>query len=253
MSNGVSTEESVYPIVYLEDCLSQLDPTRVPKHIAIMMDGNRRWAKLNDLPIEMGHWEGAEVLTGILQGAAQVGVKTLTVYAFSTENWNRPKGEVEGLMEMFQLYLQRKKEVMIRDGVKLDVIGDVSRLPDKVKKQLSITKKATESCERINLVLALNYGARDEIRRAVAKIIEEQIPSDKINEECISAHLDTSLYGDPELIIRTSGEMRLSNFLLWQASYAEFYSTEVLWPDFSAKELFKALLAFQSRSRRLGE
>ena len=252
MCNAVNTDEQVYTPVYSKEDLSQLDLRRIPKHIAIMMDGNRRWAKLKDLPIAMGHWEGAETLKGVLQGATQLGVKTVTVYAFSTENWNRPKSEIEDLMNILRLYLQRKKEVMVRDGVKLDAIGDISRLPETVKKELVETKKATENCDSINLVLALNYGARDEIRRAITKIVKEQIPLDQITEDCIAAHLDTSFYGDPELIIRTSGETRLSNFLLWQASYAEFYSTRVLWPDFSAKELFEAVLTFQNCSRRLG-
>lgn len=252
MSNAVNTIEQVYNLVFTEEELDQIDLTKVPRHIAIIMDGNRRWAKQKQVPCAMGHWEGAETLTGVLQGAAQLGVKTLTVYAFSTENWNRPKPEVEDLMNIFQLYLKRKKEVMIRDGVKLDAIGDIIKLPEKVRREFLETKKATSNCDRINLVLALNYGGRDEIRRAVAKIVEEKIPLDEITEECIASHLDTNSFGDPELIIRTSGEMRLSNFLLWQASYAEFFSTQVLWPDFSAKELLKAVLTFQNRSRRLG-
>ena len=242
---------SVPPIFSIEE-LKNLDLLKIPQHIAIIMDGSRRWAKAKGLSPALGHWEGAEVLTDVLRAAAELGVKTLTVYAFSTENWGRPKDEVENLMNIFQLYLERKKEVMIRDGVKLGAIGDLSKLPKKVLDAFHETRSATENCDRINLVLALNYGGRDEIRRAVAKIIEEKIAPDKITEECISKHLDTSPYGDPELLIRPGGEMRVSNFLLWQLSYSEFYSTEVLWPDFSAKELFKAILAFQTRSRRLG-
>lgn len=238
--------------IYSNEELSRLDLCKVPKHIAIIMDGNRRWAKQRNLPPMMGHLEGAETLTEVLRGAAELGVKTLTVYAFSTETWRRPKGEVEDLMNIFELYLMRKKELMVRDGVRLNAIGDLPRLPERVLAAFSQTKKATEHCDRINLVLALNYGGRDEIRRAVVEILKEGIDPDTLTEESIAKHLDTSPYGDPELLIRTSGELRLSNFLLWQSSYAEIFSSEVLWPDFSPKDLLKAVFAYQSRNRRLG-
>lgn len=238
--------------MYSVEELSQIDSSRIPKHIAIIMDGNRRWAKQNGLPSMMGHWEGAETLTDILKCASEIGIKTLTVYAFSTENWARPAEEVEDLMNIFELYLMRKKEHMLRDGVRLDAIGDLSRLPERVLAALYQTKKATEHCDRINLVLALNYGGRDEIRRAVVKILEEKMTPDQITEESIAKHLDTNRFGDPDLLIRTSGEMRVSNFLLWQISYAEIFSTQVLWPNFSPKELFDAVIAYQTRNRRLG-
>lgn len=239
-------------IVYSAEELSQLDPLKIPKHIAIIMDGNRRWAKQKKLPPMIGHLEGAETLTEVVKGASELGVKTVTVYAFSTENWGRPQSEVEDLMNIFELYFMRKKEFMVREGVRLDAIGDLSRLPERVLNAFYLTKKATEHCDRINLVLALNYGGRDEIRRAVVKIFEEKIAPDQITEECISKHLDTNPFGDPDLLIRTSGEMRVSNFLLWQISYAEIFSTEVLWPDFCPKELLEAILIFQKRGRRLG-
>lgn len=232
--------------------LSRIDPTKIPKHIAIIMDGNRRWAKQRGLPAMMGHWEGAETLTEIIRAASDLNVKTLTVFAFSTENWGRPQNEVEDLMNIFELYLMRKKEHMIRDGVRLDAIGDLSRLPERVRAAFYQTKKGTEHCDKINLVLALNYGGRDEIRRAMVKMMQENISPDQITEECISKHLDTSRFGDPDLLIRTSGEMRVSNFLLWQMCYAEIFSTEILWPNFSPKELFEAILVYQRRNRRLG-
>lgn len=238
--------------IYSSEELSCIDLLKIPKHIAIIMDGNRRWAKQKGLLPMMGHLEGAETLTDVLKGAAEIGVKTLTVYTFSTETWRRPKGEVEDLMNIFELYLMRKKELMVRDGVRLNAIGDLSRLPERVLSAFYQTRKATEHCDRINLVLALNYGGRDEIRRAVVKILEEKIDPDQITEECIARRLDTSPYGDPELLIRTSGELRVSNFLLWQISYAEIFSTQILWPDFSSKELLKAIFAFQARNRRLG-
>lgn len=238
--------------IYSAEELAQIDLSRIPRHIAIIMDGNRRWARQRGVPLIMGHREGAETLSDVLKGASELGVKTLTVYTFSTETWNRPRGEVEDLMNVFKLYLMQKKELMIRDGVRLDAIGDLSRLPENVLRAFHQTRKATEHCEKINLVLALNYGGRDEIRRAVVKILEEKIAPDQITEECIAKHLDTSRFGDPELLIRTSGEMRVSNFLLWQISYTEIFSTNVLWPNFSSKELLKAVAVFQARSRRLG-
>lgn len=238
--------------IYSNEEMAWIDLQKVPRHIAIIMDGNRRWAKQRGLPPMMGHWEGAETLTDVLRAASELGVKVLTVYAFSTENWSRPQEEVEDLMNIFELYLMRKKEFMVRDGVRLDAIGDLSRLPPRVFETFQQTKKATEHCDRIQLVLALNYGGRDEIRRAVVKIAEARIPSEEITEACISQFLDTNAFGDPELLIRTSGEMRVSNFLLWQISYAELYSTEVLWPNFSPKELYKAVLSYQKRSRRVG-
>lgn len=237
---------------YSSEDLSCIDPFNIPKHIAIIMDGNRRWAKDQGLPPMMGHWEGAETLSDVLRGASELGVKTLTVFAFSTENWTRPEEEVEDLMNIFELYLMRKKEQMLRDGVKLGAIGDLSRLPEQVLKALEETKKATAHCDKINLVLALNYGGRDEIRRAVIKILEENPRPDQITEESIGEHLDTNPYGDPDLLIRTSGEMRVSNFLLWQISYAEIFSTNILWPSFSSQELIKAITAYQSRKRRIG-
>lgn len=224
----------------------------IPKHIAIIMDGNRRWALQRGLPPAMGHWEGAEILTDIVQSASYAGVQTLTVYSFSTENWTRPSKEIEALMDIFELSLLRKKEQMVRDGVRLDAIGDLSRLPARVQNALAETKRATAHCEKINLVLALNYGSRNEIARAVSKIVSQGFAPEEITEELISRHLDTSLWGDPDLLIRTSGELRVSNFLLWQISYAEIYVTDVLWPDFSPSHLMEAMLAYQGRRRRLG-
>lgn len=238
--------------IYSNEELSLIDPLKIPKHIAIIMDGNRRWARQRQVPPMMGHWEGAETLTEVLKGAADLGVKTLTVYAFSTENWGRPAKEVEDLMNIFELYLMRKKESMLRDGVRLDAIGDLSQLPARVSQALQETKKATENCDRINLVLALNYGGRDEIRRAVVKMMKEGIAPEEVSEELLGKYLDTARFGDPDLLIRTSGEMRVSNFLLWQISYAEIFSTDTLWPDFSPKYLLEAIRVFQQRSRRLG-
>ena len=247
-ASSFTEPETLFP----PEQFSLLNPEKIPKHVAIIMDGNRRWAKQHKLPPAVGHWEGAEVLTDVVRGASEIGVKTLTVYAFSTENWVRPESEVEAVMNIFELYLIRKKEHMIRDGVRLDAIGDLSRLPSRVQDAFFQTKAATEHCDRINLVLALNYGGRDEIRRAIVKIIDSGISPEKLTEELIAKYLDTNRWGDPDLLVRTSGEMRVSNFLLWQISYAEIYVTHVLWPDFSTKQLLDAVMAFQKRSRRVG-
>ncbi len=235
----------------LAEAISQLDPQKIPQHIAIIMDGNRRWAKSRQLPPIMGHWEGAEVLTDIVQAASEIGVKSLTVYAFSTENWHRPDEEIEELMNLFHLYLLRKKELMVRDGIRLNAIGDLEKLPQRVQDAFEETRRATEKCNKINLILAMNYGGRDEIRRAVEKIVRME-ERQEITEELIASHLDTSPWGDPDLLIRTSGELRVSNFLLWQICYAEIYITDVMWPEFTSKELMEAIVTYQSRKRRLG-
>ena len=244
MTSLVSSEE-----------LGRLDLLKIPKHVAVIMDGNRRWAKQRGLSPIAGHWEGAEVLTDIVRAASEIGIETVTVYAFSTENWLRSEQEIESLQNLFELYLTKKKEAMLRDGIRLDTIGDLTRFPRSLQEAFEGVKRATDRCRKINLVLALNYGARDEIRRAMVKIFEkaEKMSPEELTEELISKHLDTSRWGDPELMIRTSGEYRVSNFLLWQISYAEIYVTEKLWPDFSPKDLLEAVEDFQKRGRRFGE
>ncbi|MDE3045114.1 MAG: di-trans,poly-cis-decaprenylcistransferase [Verrucomicrobiota bacterium] len=241
---------------FLPEDLTLLNPHNIPEHIAIIMDGNRRWAKQRNLPPMMGHWEGAEILTDVVNAASDLGVKTLTVYAFSTENWTRPNNEVEALMNIFECYLIQKRSQMIQDGVRLQAIGDLDRLPPRVYDAYLLTKQATEHCTKINLVLAMNYGGRDELRRTISKILErhdqKKISPGELTEEFIGNYLDTVPFKDPDLLIRTSGECRVSNFLLWQISYTEIYTTEVLWPDFSPKQLLEAIMAYQRRSRRKG-
>lgn len=228
----------------------------IPEHIAIIMDGNRRWAQDKGLPIMVGHWQGAETLSKIIEKAASLGVKVLTVYAFSTENWNRNFEEIESLMSLFQAYLIGQKNRMIEEGVRLGSIGDISRFPLEIQKTLLEVKNATANGNKIDLVLAINYGARDDIRRATSAIVEDclmgKLQKNEITEFLISQYLDTAPWKDPELLIRTSGEQRLSNFLLWQLSYTEIYSTEVLWPDFNEQDLVKAIEIYQHRKRRLG-
>jgi undecaprenyl diphosphate synthase len=252
--SGVDVEPAK-PAFSIEE-LALVDPGRIPQHIAIIMDGNRRWASQHHLPPVAGHWEGAECLTDIVRAAAELGVKTLTVFVFSTENWSRPEAEVDALMDLFEIYLIEKKELMVREGIHVNAIGDLSKLPRRVQEAFREAKRATEHCSRINLVLALNYGSRDEIRRTISRILarhdEKKIESHELTEGFIAQFLDTDRWGDPDLLIRTSGELRVSNFLLWQISYAELYVTEILWPDFNPKELLRAVLGFQSRNRRLG-
>ncbi|HNA61671.1 MAG TPA: polyprenyl diphosphate synthase [Rhabdochlamydiaceae bacterium] len=233
-----------------------LDADRIPKHIAIIMDGNRRWAKKRGLPAVVGHWHGAEALSKLVEDAATLGVRTLTVYAFSTENWNRASKEIDSLMNLFQMYLKGQKQRMVAEGVRLGIIGDLSRLPQEVRATLDDAREATAHCNRINLVIAVNYGARDNIRRAVAAIAQDcangKIQKEEITENLIGSYLDTAPWGDPALLIRTGGENRLSNFLLLEISYAEGYITDILWPDFNQQELVRAIAVFQKRERRKG-
>jgi undecaprenyl diphosphate synthase len=200
----------------------------------------------------VGHWNGAETLTEIVAASSEFGIKTLTVYAFSTENWSRSKTEIDSLMKLFELYLINQRESMVQDGVRLHAIGDLEKLPEPVLKALNESKKATEKCEKINLVLAINYGGRDAIRRAIAKMLEKQIQPQEVTEDLIGKMLETAPFGDPDLLIRTSGENRVSNFLLWESAYTEFYTTDVSWPDFTKKDLEDALSAYSTRSRRKG-
>ena len=229
---------------------------RIPKHVAIIMDGNRRWAKKHGVSTTIGHWKGAEALMDIVDAASNLGIDVLTVYAFSTENWNRTEEEVEGVMQLFKMYLSGQCERMVREGVRLDAIGDLKRLPSDVLKILEETRAATAHGTKIDLVLAINYGARDDIRRAVSSLVgdclEGLLSKEDISEKVLAGYLDTAKWQDPELLIRTSGESRLSNFLLWQISYSEIYISEVLWPDFNESHLLQALLDYQRRERRSG-
>ena len=234
----------------------ELDLSRIPHHLAIMMDGNRRWAKQRHLPPIAGHWKGAETISSIVRSAAKLGIKVLTVYSFSTENWNRSDLEIEGLMSLWKVCLHRERERMIEEGVRLQTIGDLSRFPEDVRDLFEETKRLTAAGDKIDLVLALNYGARDEIRRATTAIVEDvlsgKLNKEELSEKTISSYLDTAKWKDPDLLIRTSGETRLSNFLLWQLSYTEICITPTLWPDFSEEHLVHAILDYQSRQRRLG-
>jgi len=226
----------------------------VPKHIAIIMDGNRRWAADRGMSTSQGHEAGAQNLDNIVKKAQELGVKNLTVYTLSTENWRkRSADEVRGIFELLLKIVREKKEEYKNRGVKLFILGNFQAFPKKVAKAIAEVLNVVLKHERIKVNLALNYGGRDEIVKAIKEIIKEGTPPEKVNEDLIAHHLYTNGQPDPDLIIRTGGEIRLSNFLLWQMSYSELYFTDVLWPDFGPEELEKAILEYQARQRRFGK
>ena len=231
-------------------------PTRVPHHVAIIMDGNRRYAKKENLDTEKGHIAGAKNLLKITEAAADMGVKILTVYAFSTENWLRSDPEIQSLFHIFELYLTKMRPLLIENGIKLSTIGDLSPFPLSLKTILFDVKNATKRGKNLDLVLAINYGGRDDMTRAVSSIVKDiksqKIDETDISEELIAQYLDTATWPDPDLLIRTSGEQRVSNFLLWQISYTEIFVVKTLWPDFSVELFQEAILDYQKRTKRLG-
>lgn len=234
-----------------------LDPQGLPRHIAIIMDGNGRWAKSRLRPRLFGHKEGAESVRNIVTACREIGVEALTLYAFSSENWNRPEAEVGGLMTILQKFLNSELSKMQKNGIRLHCIGDIHSLPESVQKPLREAMESTKDNTELTLSLALSYGGRNEICRAVKSIaraaVKGDVVIDEINDELISASLDTSILPEPDLLIRTGGEARLSNFLLWQLSYAELYFTDIMWPDFRAEQLAQAIAYFQNRERRFGK
>ncbi|MCG6931608.1 MAG: isoprenyl transferase [Desulfofustis sp.] len=236
---------------------SPLDPDRIPAHVAIVMDGNGRWARQRKKPRLYGHKIGADSVREVVEMSREIGIRFLTLYAFSSENWSRPKQEVSGLMNILKSYLVSELGRMENNGIRLNCVGDASRLPNAVRETLFKSMQRTAGNDRLVLNLALSYGARDEICRAVAMIaaacMNKDLQPDRIDHRCISDHLYTAGQPDPDLLIRTGGEQRLSNFLLWQASYAEIYFTDTMWPDFRREAYLQALLDFQHRERRFGK
>ncbi len=228
----------------------------IPEHIAIILDGNGRWAKSRKMPRNYGHLQGAKNVEQICQDAYDMGVKYLTVYAFSTENWKRSVEEVSGIMNILRQYLTSFKTHVKRDKLTIRVIGDRSRLADDINQLIDELWEMSKDHQGLTLTIALNYGSRDEITRAVRQIAkeacEQKLAPSEITEDVISAHLDTNYMPDPDLLIRTSGELRLSNYLLWQLAYTEFYFTDVCWPDFDKDELWKAIQYYNGRERRYG-
>src|SRR5215207_3814110 len=236
--------------------LSAQAKSSLPAHVAVIMDGNGRWAKQRSLPRIEGHREGAESVRVVVRTAGEIGIKYLTLYAFSVENWNRPKEEVDTLMKYLARYLKNEIGELNRYNVRLEAIGQIYRLPEFVQEQLAKTKAALAKNNGLTLILALSYGGRTEIIEAVrsiaAKVQTGELEPAEITEEIFSQHLYTKNYPDPDLLIRTSGEMRVSNFLLWQISYTELVVTPTLWPDFRKSQLFDALEEFAQRHRRFG-
>ena len=236
--------------------LSAEAKANLPTHVAIIMDGNGRWAKERGLPRVEGHRQGAESVKTVVKAAGELGIKFITLYAFSVENWNRPKDEVDTLMKYLLRFLKRELGEMSKNNMRLQAIGQIWRLPENVQEQLAKSIEATAKNNGITLTLALSYGGRTEIVDAVRQIAQEvkagKLDAGEINEQVIAHHLYTHGTPDPDLLIRTSGEMRVSNFLLWQISYAEFVITKTLWPDFGKREFYAALEEYSQRQRRYG-
>lgn len=224
----------------------------LPAHVGIIMDGNGRWARARGLPRMLGHRAGVENIRRILRAAVEFGVPVLTLYAFSTENWQRPLEEIQGLLQILRETLVKEVDELDQNGVQLRHIGQLDPLSDELKASIQAAIERTRQNQRLILNLAFNYGGRAEIVEAVRRIMREGIPPEEVTEAVISAHLYTAGLPDPDLIIRTSGEVRVSNFLVWQAIYSEYYATPVLWPDFDKDEFYKALSTFSQRNRRFG-
>ena len=237
--------------------MDKLDLHRLPKHIAIIMDGNGRWAEEQGQDRLYGHYHGVISVRKVVEAATEIGIQYLTLYAFSTENWNRPKEEVDGLMELLVGTISMETKNLNDKGVRLEAIGDLKSLPEICQHQLQESINITSKNNKVTLILALSYSSKWEITNSVKEIAKEiatgtLLPSE-ITSELIDSHLNTRLWPNPELMIRTSGERRISNFLLWQLAYAEFYFTDVLWPEFRKDDFFKAIISYQNRERRFGK
>lgn len=241
----------------MQELLEKIDKSRLPKHIAIIMDGNGRWAKEKGQDRLYGHFHGVESVRNIVEGAGELGIEYLTLYAFSTENWDRPEYEVTGLMELLVDNMRKETPVLKKNNIKLHVIGDIKMLPQNARNGLLEVLAETEDNTGMNLIIALSYSSRWELVNAVKNIAIDvqagKITPASITQDTLQAYLTTSAFPDPELMIRTSGEYRISNFLLYQLAYAELYFTNVRWPDFRKENLYEAILDFQSRERRFGK
>ena len=228
----------------------------VPKHVAIILDGNGRWAKAKGMPRNYGHAQGSKNVERICEEAWRMGIKYLTVYAFSTENWNRPDDEVNALMKLLRNYMKTCLKTAAKNDMKVRVIGDITRLDEDIQKRILELEEATKNNSGLNFQIAINYGSRDEMLRGMRKMYADlrdgKLQENEIDETHFEAYLDTKDIPDPDLLIRTSGELRLSNYLLWQLAYTELYVTDCLWPDFDEKELEKAIFQYNKRDRRFG-
>ena len=241
----------------MQELIEKIDKNRLPKHVAIIMDGNGRWAKEKGQDRLYGHFHGVESVRNIVEGAVELGLEYLTLYAFSTENWDRPAHEVSGLMELLVENMKKEAPVLKKNNIRLRVIGDTDMLPERARNGLAEVLAETKDNSGMNLIMALSYSSRWELVNAVKKIgidvAAGKINPETINNETLEAYLSTSDFPDPELMIRTSGEFRISNFLLYQLAYAELYFTDVRWPDFRKKNLYEAIIDFQGRERRFGK
>lgn len=233
-----------------------MEELKIPQHVAIILDGNGRWAKAKGMPRNYGHKQGGKAVEVVAEAAYRMGIKYLTVYAFSTENWNRPKDEVDALMKLLRNYMENCLKNAEKNRMRVRVIGDKSRLDADIQEKIAELEEASKDYDGLNFQIAINYGGKDEIRRAVTKIAKKvesgEIKAEDITEEMISDNLDTHGIPEPDLLIRTCNEQRISNFLLWQLAYTEFYFTPVAWPDFNKEELEKAVRAYTQRDRRYG-
>lgn len=229
---------------------------KIPRHVAIIMDGNGRWAQKRGLPRKMGHVEGCKVVEQTVEDAARIGIEYLTVYAFSTENWKRSEDEISALMKLFRFYMVKLLGVAKANNVRVKMIGERSRFPKDIVEGINRLEKETAQNTGLTFTIAVNYGSRDEIRRGMTRLAEDVkqglLQPEEVSEETIASYLDTAGMPDPDLLIRTSGELRLSNFLLWQLAYTELYVTDIYWPDFNKEELEKAIEAYNKRDRRYG-
>ena len=233
--------------------MAEIDTDNLPKHIAITMDGNGRWAKSKGKLRVFGHKNGVKAVRDTVEGAAEIGIEYLTLYAFSSENWNRPEKEVNALMTLLVSAINKETKTLMDNNIRLSTIGDINKLPSKAQKELQAAILKTKDNTRMDLVLALSYSGRGEIINAVQNIIKDRKEPEEINEATFQQYLTTKNVPDPELLIRTSGEYRISNFLLWQIAYSELYFTETLWPDFRRTDLYNAIVNYQSRERRFGK
>lgn len=229
---------------------------KIPQHVAIILDGNGRWAKSKGMPRNYGHMQGAKNVEVICEEAYKMGIKYLTVYAFSTENWNRPQEEVDALMKLLRNYMKTCLKTAAKNDMKIRVIGEKTRLDEDIRTRIAELEESTKNNGGLNFQIAINYGSRDEMRRAMIALAKDcmngKVNPDEISEDLFDTYLDTHDIPDPDLMIRTSGEQRLSNYLLWQLAYSEFYFTDIPWPDFSKEELVKAIEQYNKRNRRFG-
>lgn len=240
----------------INELKNKIDLNLLPSHIGIIMDGNGRWAKKRSLPRNFGHQEGMERVIEVVENATKLGIKHLTLYAFSTENWKRPKLEIEGLMKILILYIRNELDKLNKNNVKLNILGDISKLPKTARNEVERAIKTTKNNDKMILNIALNYGGRDEIIYGIKGLLNDielgKISKDELNEDNFKNYLYTKGQPDVDLLIRASGEQRISNFMLYQMAYAEFWFSDVLWPDFKEKHLYEAILDYQQRNRRFG-